>query len=189
MMSDYLSTGAVFSEDQRYRYLLWRVWSYPMLAETEPAWTVSKTRSGAGVTLSRNRSVVAFCGLNPSTADATQDDPTIRRCVGFAKAWGYAGLLMVNRFSFRSTDPKRLPADPDERQGYGGRDWFAKAVSCCDLLVCAWGANYPEDSKRLSDDLRFNHGSLVHHLGLTKDGHPRHPLYLRGDTQPVRWAP
>src|SRR5882724_4976365 len=86
MLSD-IGNGAVLSDCERYRYALWRRWA--------------------------ERPAVLFVGLNPSTADALQDDPTIRRCIRFAKAWGYGALYMGNLFAFRATDPRAMKAEAD----------------------------------------------------------------------------
>lgn len=177
-MNYYLSSGAVLSDCGRYRYLLWRVWDSPLIAD-------------APVVLPPRKAVVAFCGLNPSTADATQDDPTIRRCVGFAKSWGYAGLLMVNRFAWRSTDPRGMDFVEDA-YGPGNKEWMRTALDCSDIFVAAWGATLGPTNRNspaiLASILKGLAPEKLRHLGLTKDGHPRHPLYLRGDTQPQRWT-
>lgn len=133
---------------------------------------------------------VAFVMLNPSTADAAVDDPTIRRCIAFAKAWGFGGLEVVNLFAFRATDPRELrraalpigPANDGSIAGCAGQ---------CALVVCAWGTDgalYRRGPKVLERLLASKViGHKVRHLGLTKSGHPRHPLYLRGDTLPQPW--
>lgn len=157
-------SDAVVSADGRYRYRLTRVWD-----ESLP--------------------ILVFCMLNPSKADAHVNDPTIVRCIAFAKAWGYGGILVVNLFALRATDPADLtqcpdPIGPDNDQhlfsAAGGRD-----------VVCAWGASVPHYWRHrpagIVQQLR-DCGAELHHLGLTKDGHPRHPLYLRADTTPTRWA-
>jgi hypothetical protein len=146
-----MTTGAFFSECRAYRYALWRDWDWQGYAHR-----------------------VAFIGLNPSTADETQDDPTIRRCIGFAKAWGFGGLVMLNAYAFRATDPKnmRKAADPigpanDEKLAY-----YATQVGC---IVAAWGGHCsPSRERRVVDVVR----QPVFCLGVTKDGRPKHPLYL-----------
>lgn len=125
-----------------------------------------------------------FVGLNPSTADETNDDPTIRRCIGFAKAWGFSGLVMTNLFAFRATDPKDMKraADP---VGTENDETLVKLAACCGLVVAAWGAH---GSYRGRDrEVRALLPNL-HYLKLTKDGHPSHPLYLPGDLTPQLWA-
>src|SRR5688572_3379702 len=144
--------GAEFSACRRYRYSLTRIWD-----ETKP--------------------LACFCGLNPSTADETQDDRTVRREVGFAKAWGYGALVKVNAYAFRSTDPNGLwqvddPYGPDNIAAIS--EWSRKA----DLFVAAWGNNIRADQAwklRLLFDVN---DVKVHALRLTKKGQPEHPLYL-----------
>lgn len=123
--------------------------------------------------------------LNPSTADAEIDDPTIRRCVGFSRAWGYTGLVVVNLFAWRATDPGDL-VRADDPVGPGNDQWIRDAVSDAAMVVAAWG-NPPKPGRlyrrgRTVEGLIKASGRIIHHLGLTKDGHPRHPLYVRGDT-------
>lgn len=148
--------AAVLSDCGTYRYVLTREWD-------------------AG------RPAVAVCMLNPSTADATADDPTIRRCVGFARGWGYGRLVVVNLFALRATDPAalRLAADPV------GPDNDGHLVEQCSgrVVVCAWGATAgkwpsPRIRERPAVVRRLLAGADLRHLGLTGGGHPKHPLYL-----------
>ncbi len=126
---------------------------------------------------------VTFIGLNPSTADEEQDDPTIRRCVGFARSWGFARLKMLNLYAFRATDPNDLFAAED-MVGPDNDCTIAKVVGGSDLVVCAWGANGTPPRTRQVLDLV----AAPHCLGLTMHGAPRHPLYVKGDTQPLPFA-
>lgn len=131
---------------------------------------------------------VAFIGLNPSTADETQDDPTIRRCIRFARSWGYQHLTMLNLFGLRSTDPRGLLGHRDP-VGPGNDLAIATQIANADLVVCAWGAfpsGRPELERRAAFVLRMIHNP--HCLGVTADGSPRHPLYVRGDTKPVPYV-
>jgi hypothetical protein len=123
--------------------------------------------------------------LNPSTADAEQDDPTIRRCVGFTKAWGLGGLTVVNLFALRSTDPRALlsAADP---VGLGNDDAIHDAATAARIVIAAWGAHGVLNGRATHVlDLLETTPAQVACLGTTKDGHPRHPLRLRGDLKPV----
>lgn len=155
--------NAVLSVDGRYRYALMRRWG-----DGEP---------------------VAFVMLNPSTADASTDDPTIRRCVGFAKRWGYGQLLVVNLFAWRATDPKALSA-ADDPVG-GENDGYLSAVACQSArVVAAWGAwlpPWPRDRAKRVVSLLREQGVDLYHLGLTAAGQPRHPLYLPKSTTPAPW--
>lgn len=144
-------SGAAFSACGRYRYALWRRWG-----------------AGPGV---------AFIGLNPSTADHEMDDPTIRRCIGFARQWGFGSVSVFNLFAFRATKPDELrlaeaPVGPENDR------WLRNAGSVERLVVAAWGVHgshrgRDRRARALLPDLSC--------LGITQGGHPRHPLYLRSD--------
>jgi hypothetical protein len=153
------SKGAVI--DGRYRYNLWRSWD------------------------ERNLSRVLFIGLNPSTADAVADDPTIRRCVRFARDWGYGGMWMANLYALRATLPARL-VDADDPVGPLNDQWLRVLAELAELTVAAWGAWPGPDLHRPAAVMDLVGG--LHVLGLTKHGEPRHPLYMRADVEPVRWS-
>jgi hypothetical protein len=126
--------------------------------------------------------IVCFVMLNPSTADALRDDPTIRRCIGFAKSWGYTALSVRNLFAYRATDPKELRTASDPTGGSRGDNELLVSRSA-DLVICAWGAGVPFGRDRWMIE---NFGTVpLHCLGTTKDGSPRHPLYVRGDVRPI----
>lgn len=155
-----INQGAEFSKCGRYRYKLWR-------------------------TLNVGSGSVLFVMLNPSTADADKDDPTIRRCVDFTHRWGYRKLYVGNLFALRSTDPSTLwttedPVGPDNVSA------LRYMADQCAAVVCAWGNHGAWHltgawmRHRLSKYLLF-------HLGLCKNGEPKHPLYLRADTKAQRW--
>ena len=123
----------------------------------------------------------AFIGLNPSTADAQLDDPTLRRCIGFAQDWGFGSLLLVNLFSYRCTDPRHLKRASDPI-GSGTSGWIRRAELESKLVVVAWG----------NGGLFLNRGKNVlnkldrpHCLGTTRQGMPRHPLYCPRHTPPL----
>lgn len=165
MMQPTIKTDAAFSECRRFRYWLVREWD-------------PKKRK------------VAFIGLNPSTADETKDDPTIRRCIGFARTWGKGGLLMLNLYAFRAT----LPADlwKATKRGIdivGGSRNLTKALQGyfndhdCDLVVGAWGAHGTTRGMDL-----IAHWPGICYLALNGDGSPKHPLYLRADLRPTEFG-
>ncbi len=163
LFDDGASGGAEFSECRQYRYALWRQWNWQGYANQ-----------------------VMFIGLNPSTADETQDDPTIRRCIGFAKAWGYGGLVMMNAYAFRATNPSDMKraADPI---GSGNDEALSYRATQVGLIVAAWGAhcNQQREEEVCGAIMR-----PIYCLGKTKAGRPRHPLYLRADTErQLFWAP
>ena len=152
------SPSAEFSRCRRYRYTLERRWA---------------TRGPT----------VVFIGLNPSTADERTDDPTVRRCVGFARDWGFAGVVLVNLFALRSTDPALLLTDRDPI-GPDNDHWIRSSLRAAAMVVAAWGVRgglLDRDAAvaAIAGDL--------HCLGLTKAGHPRHPLYLSACTTAVRF--
>lgn len=159
---DGLDTGALFSACRRWRYLLWRRW--------DPS-----------------RDVCMFIGLNPSTADETTDDPTIRRCKRFARDWGYGAVWMLNAYAFRATDPKVMKAVGVNALGPQNNQYIMQAARCAGLVVAAWGTHCDITRQAEIHGLVRRVGRPLHHLGLTNGGHPRHPLYLRADTQPQPW--
>lgn len=144
-------------------------------------------RAVGDVLYGSTRQTIAWIMLNPSTADANINDPTIRRCIGFAGRWGFASLVVGNLFAFRSTDPKGIKTAEDPI-GPENDAYLRKIVGEADLVVCAWGAHGSAVGRgsavrRLIADA----GKTPHHLGLSKDGHPKHPLYLPYETALEAW--
>jgi len=125
--------------------------------------------------------VVTFVLLNPSTADAVQLDPTMRRCIGFAKREGYGGMVIVNLYAFRATDPKVMLAAPDPVGPENDR--ILAAVS--GPVIAGWGAN--ARSARVAQVVELL--PPLHALAVTKAGHPRHPLYVPAHAPLIEWAP
>ena len=135
------------------------------------------------------RGLLAFVMLNPSTADAEVDDPTIRRCVGFAKRENRMGIVVVNLFAGRATQPDDLfkMTDPEGPDNFN--QWMSWLRRERTKVVCAWGA----DSRARLQASKFRrfaneHGVELWCLGLSKDGSPRHPLYLKNDAPLVNYA-
>lgn len=151
-----VTTSAVLSECGKYRYSLTRVWD-------------------------DNKPRVLFIMLNPSTADAEKDDPTIRRCIGFAKDWGYGGIYVVNLFSLRATNPKDLLTAPFV-VGVENEKWFRRMSSLANLVVCAWGNSSIVNKFQKRLDHTWKPLSWIskplHYIELSNDGTPKHPLYL-----------
>lgn len=116
--------------------------------------------------------------LNPSTADALVDDPTIRRCCGFAKAWNFAGIVVHNLYALRSTDPKALRTHPDPVGPENNRYLSQSPLSYSDGVICAWGASADPDRERHVVRMFADTRTDLYCLGRTKAGNPRHPLYL-----------
>lgn len=129
-----------------------------------------------------DKPLIAFMMLNPSTADAELDDPTIRRCIGFAKEWGYGGLTVINLFALRATNPKELysAADPIGPENDASIREVAGRV---EEIVCAWGAHGIFKGRSYEVAAMLDDCNLSA-LRLTKAGQPSHPLYLPGDLLP-----
>jgi hypothetical protein len=125
--------------------------------------------------------VVCFVMLNPSTADAMQDDPTIRRCIGYAKAWGFSSLSVRNLFTYRATDPKELLKADNPSGGTRGNVELQTARTA-DLVIAAWGCKVP--FRRDEDAERLLKGVPVYCLKLS-NGKPHHPLYLPKELKPI----
>jgi hypothetical protein len=152
--------AAIFDVGRRYRFRLSRVWD-----ATKPR--------------------ICFVLLNPSTADASRLDPTVRRCAGFASGWGAGALEVTNLFALRATDPKDLRAAP-EPIGEGNDEAILAAALAADVVVCGWGIHGAlRERHRAVLTMLTGAGLEPLALGLTKGGHPRHPLYLRGDAWPT----
>jgi hypothetical protein len=138
---------------------------------------------------------MVFVGLNPSTADQNKDDPTIRRILGFADDWGFGTLVMLNVFAFRSTDPKALHLRAASRREVVGPENDATIARAFEAnrkgkLVVGWGAHglLLERGRRVAEMARAIHGR-PQCLGRTESGEPKHPLYLKATTLPVRYSP
>jgi len=119
--------------------------------------------------------------LNPSTADETEDDPTVRRCVDFARRWGFARLKVVNLYAYCATHPREL-RDVADPVGPANDHVLSIVFGGSDLTVAAWGANAKSD--RVAEVMSWPLRPRVA-LGFTKSGAPRHPLYVRADVEPV----
>jgi hypothetical protein len=158
---------ALLSPDRVYRYTLERIW--------DP-----------------DRPQCAFIGLNPSTADESQLDPTLRRCVRFADGWGYGSFVMLNVFAFRSTDWRGLIM---ARDPVGPANWVwigettRRVVERGGIIVCCWGAHVKDipNGQTEADTIR----SLLdrpYYIRMTESGFPGHPLYLPSRLEPTPWT-
>lgn len=158
----FMRAGATFSDCGLYRYTLTRRWNNDLPS-------------------------VVFCMLNPSTADHETNDPTITRCIGFSQRWGYGGLVVVNLFAFRSTDPNGLwrvvdPIGPDN-----DRHILEQAMRSDErVVVAAWGSQ-PRALGRGANVMAMlrQNGITVKALKLNTGGQPSHPLYIKSDLKPV----
>jgi hypothetical protein len=130
---------------------------------------------------------MVFVLLNPSVADAERDDPTLRACIAFARCAGLDGLEVVNLFARRATDPRvlRQVADPI---GPGADAAIDRAARDACMVVCGWGVHGAFLGRGAAVAARLRGmGIALHHLGLTKGGAPRHPLYVARSTAPQVW--
>lgn len=164
----------VFSPCRKYRYTLWREWDIDLM-------------TGCSDDLLNSNKYVQFIGLNPSTADETNDDPTIRRCIGFSKAWGYGAFCMTNLFAFRATDPEVMKSSGSHVAGIDNQHHILKIAASAGIVVAAWGKH----GKHMSQDLNAiewmkSINVEIYHLGLNKDKTPKHPLYLKASTLPEK---
>lgn len=131
---------------------------------------------------------IGWCMLNPSTADAKVDDPTIRRCISFAKSWGFDGIEVVNLFSWRATDPKKVREFMTDAVGHLNGIHVQGVVERCQTIVAAWGATPWAEPRSVEMlwSLRY-WGADVVCVGVTKSGAPRHPLYVKAVMKPTNW--
>jgi hypothetical protein len=153
----YLENDAVISDCGMYRYLLRRTWDF-----------------------SKPRALIIM--LNPSTADATLDDATIRSCVRLLSGNGYGSMEVVNVYAFRATDPAALARQVDPF-GPDNERIVMSATHRCDIVVCAWGAYPPArtHASRILSAVR-SHRPATYCFGRTKAGAPKHPLYIKSGT-------
>jgi hypothetical protein len=132
--------------------------------------------------------------LHPTTADADVDDPTIRRCMGFARKWGFGGIIVINLFPFRATDPSELKTASNVHGVAGDVANYTiclDLVTCCPQICVAWGSLTWDVAKDIARAFLRNFVArqiVPVCLGLTADKWPRHPLYVRGDTQPIPYT-
>ncbi|MEM9215389.1 MAG: DUF1643 domain-containing protein [Cyanobacteria bacterium P01_F01_bin.150] len=169
-------SGAIFSECDRYRYVLWR------------RWAIAKP-------------MVLFIALNPSTADATVNDPTMRRCISFAQSWGYGGIIGANLFAYRTPQPTVLK-QASEPIGPEGDRWIsslcqyvvaqpklAKRKTKGQAIILAWG-NHGQWLGRDRSILQLIQAivPMPHCLTVTKQGQPAHPLYLPKSLKPLPYS-
>ena len=155
---------AELSDDGRYRWSLQRGWPHP---DGSLDW-------------------FTVVGLNPSTADARQDDPTIRRCVDFADICGFGALGMLSAYAYRATDPAEMfrAVDP---VGPGTDERLLRWLSTVPWAVCAWGGDLPVAREQEVLDIFRQARCEPRVFGLTKTGAPRHPLYQPRSARPVPW--
>lgn len=152
---------AHFSDDGVYRYALSRAW--------DPG-----------------KPMVQWVGLNPSTADATKLDPTLRRVSRFSIACGFGGFWMTNLFAFRATKPRDMLKAQDPI-GPANDQWLLDVARWCTLTIACWGP-HGGLNERETEVIRLFDGRSLSALATTNAGHPRHPLYLKGELRPKPWV-
>lgn len=157
-MTRSMEMGATFSLCRKYRYDLWRIWA-------------------------KRKPMCSFIGLNPSTATETEDDPTVRRCINFAKKWGYGGMFMLNLFGYRATNPDDMKRQ-DDPVGPDNDKVILQRMSESGLIVVAWGVHGKHNGRDASF-LNWVKPIELHCLGTTKRGFPKHPLYLEKKLDPI----
>jgi hypothetical protein len=167
-----ITRRTIISSCRRYRYTLWRQWSADNGARAEAPCPY-----------------VNFVMLNPSTADETQDDNTVRRCIDFAQRWGYGALCITNLFAYRARDPDQLPRVNDPI-GRFHKLWLIRAARHAGLVVAGWGihGNYLSQDWHVRALINVHARKQLHCLGFTAEGHPKHPLFLPAIT-PYRIYP
>ena len=151
-----MEKDAKLSDCRKYRYALWRTWDSEM-------------------------PYAMFIGLNPSTADETEDDPTIRRCINYAKDWGYGGLCMVNLFGFRATDPNDMKKASDPI-GPDNDTWLNTLAKNAGVIIGAWG-NHGSYLNRSSEIIKIIPN--IKCLKQNTSGEPAHPLYQKKTATPI----
>jgi hypothetical protein len=153
---------AIYSDCELYRYSLTRIWN-------------------------SDAPRVVFVMLNPSTATEVQNDPTIQRCEQRARRLGFGGFRAVNIFALRATDPRDMRAAIDP-EGPQNAEVLEEAAAWADTVIAAWGVHGEHRNQGPATTTQLHEaGYQLHHLGLTKAGHPRHPLYLPYSAQPTVW--
>lgn len=156
-----LSSEAIYSDCEAYRYRLTRRWS--------------------------DGEMLNFIMLNPSVADEMRNDPTVERCERRARQLGFGAFVVTNIFAWRDTDPfamrrAKAPVGPENNTV------LVEATRDSSQIIAAWGTHgkHRERGSEVADMLR-SEGVLLHHLGLSKEGHPRHPLYVPYAQRPMLW--
>ncbi len=159
-------SGALISDDGTYRFKLWR----------------SLSEGHAGM-------CVNFIMLNPSTADHEKDDPTIRRCIGYARSWGFGKLIITNLFALRSTDPGALKVHEDPI-GEDNDDQIMQAADMSHRIIFAWGNHGSLFGRGDAVRKLLDQGGVMEEfnycLGMNQTGEPVHPLYQPKDLDAKR---
>ena len=157
------ASTAIYSDCEKYRYALTRTW--------EPA---------------GKRAL--FVMLNPSTATEVQNDPTVERCERRARALGFGAFRVTNIFAWRDTDPRKMRAAKDPI-GPANDETILKGADWADTVIAAWGTHGAHRDRGVQVEAMLRQTpNALYSLGLTKDGHPKHPLYIAYTQQPILWS-
>jgi hypothetical protein len=157
-----IDRNTTFSPCRKYRYTLWRTWEL-------------------------TKGYCQFIGLNPSTADETQDDPTIRRCINYAKLCGCGALCMTNIFAWRDTDPEKMKKAIDPI-GPENDSCLMDVALKASLVIAAWGTHGVYLYRGIKVKQILQNHCVLWCLGTNADGSPKHPLYLRKDAKVIPFS-
>ena len=161
-MKDDAASVAEYSDCEKFRYTLTRIWD-------------------------EGGTKALFVMLNPSTATEVQNDPTVERCERRARHMGFGAFRVCNIFAYRATDPKDMRAAPDPI-GPLNDEAISDAAPWADQIICAWGTHGEHLNRGPAVEELLRQSDLpLFHLGLSKAGHPKHPLYISYDTKPTLW--
>lgn len=153
---------AVYSDCENYRYMLTRTWD-------------------------QDGRKALFVMLNPSTATEVQNDPTVERCERRARALGFGAFRVTNIFAWRDTDPRKM-RNASDPVGPANDDTISQSCPWADQIICAWGTHGAHLGRGQTVETLMRATNLpLFHLGLTKAGHPKHPLYIAYSQQPEAW--
>jgi len=150
-----LKKDAILSASRKYRYALWRIWD-------------------------ESKDKAMFIGLNPSTADEKEDDRTIKRCISYAKQWGYGGIIVGNLFAFRTPSPKDMMAS-DDPVGSENDQWLRRLADDADMIVAIWGNSGYYLNRSEAVAAMFPN---LHCLKVTGSGQPHHTRGLPDGIRP-----
>jgi hypothetical protein len=153
-----MENGAIFSEDKRFRYSLWRIWN-----DKKP--------------------LIMFIGLNPSIANDESNDRTVSKLIKYTEAWGFGGFYICNLFAFITPYPKELKK-AESPTGEKNNHYLLETATKCEKIVCMWGnhGSFKERDKEVTAMF-----SKMHCLDKTKSGQPKHPLYLSAHLKPIEF--
>lgn len=176
-----MNRETTFSPCRKYRYTLWRDWSKQL---RQPGMFFTEDPH-LDYHLGTKDTFALWVLLNPSTADATKDDPTIRRVIDFSKRWGFGACCVVNIFAFRATDPAEMKQQK-EPVGKDNDLTILNLAKEAGMIIAGWG-NHGTHQKRSAYVSQFLVPQQMKCLGTTDTNQPFHPLYIPADKQPINY--